>query len=153
MAAVARSRSVEFVKAAVDAVEPCSTGRGVTVRCGDRVVIGNAVVIAAGTPGASYRITGSRVDAEDVVQETWLRWHANKSAVERPEAWLTTVTARLALDRCRKIDRQRLTYVSPWLPEPVRTALPVSAHSDFDDPAELTERLDTLRIGLLVLLD
>ena len=103
--------------------------------------------------GLAYRITGSRVDAEDVVQETWLRWHANRSAVERPEAWLTTVTARLALDRCRRIEHQRLTYVGPWLPEPVRTALPVGAHSDFDDPAELAERLDTLRIGLLVLLD
>ena len=56
VAAVARSRSVEFVKATVDAVEPGSTGGGVTVRCGDRVVIANAVVIAAGTPGASQAL-------------------------------------------------------------------------------------------------
>lgn len=103
--------------------------------------------------GLAYRITGSRVDAEDVVQEAWLRWNDNHQTVERPEAWLTTVTARLALDRCRKIERQRLSYVGPWLPEPVRTALPVSVLSDLDDPAERVETLDTLRIGLLVLLD
>jgi RNA polymerase sigma-70 factor, ECF subfamily len=103
--------------------------------------------------GLAYRITGSRVDAEDVVQEAWLRWNDNHLRVERPQAWLTTVTARLALDRCRKIERQRLSYVGPWLPEPVRTALPISALSDLDDPAEQVETLDTLRIGLLVLLD
>ena len=103
--------------------------------------------------GLAYRITGSRVDAEDVVQEAWLRWNANHEIVERPDAWLTRVTARLALDRCRKIERQRLSYVGPWLPEPVRTALPVSAPSDSDDPAERVETLETLRIGLLVLLD
>jgi RNA polymerase sigma-70 factor, ECF subfamily len=103
--------------------------------------------------GLAYRITGSRVDAEDVVQEAWLRWNDNNLTVDRPQAWLTTVTARLALDRCRKIERQRLSYVGPWLPEPVRTALPVSAHSDLNDPAERVETLDTLRIGLLVLLD
>ena len=102
--------------------------------------------------GLAYRITGSRVDAEDVVQEAWLRWNANHLDVERPQAWLTTVTARLSLDRCRAIERQRLSYVGPWLPEPVRTELPLSTLSESGDPAERVETLDSLRIGLLVLL-
>ena len=67
--------------------------------------------------GLAYRITGSRADADDVVQEAWLRWdRSDQAAVERPGAWLTTVTSRIALDRLRAAQRAREAYVGPWLP-------------------------------------
>ena len=72
--------------------------------------------------GLAYRITGSRLDAEDVVQEAWERARrADSRAVERPAAWLTTVVARLALDHLKSAQRRRETYIGPWLPEPVVT--------------------------------
>jgi RNA polymerase sigma-70 factor (ECF subfamily) len=73
--------------------------------------------------GLAYRITGSRLDAEDIVQDAWLRaQRTDWRAVERPEAWLTTVVSRLALDELRSARRRRETYVGPWLPEPVRAS-------------------------------
>ena len=58
--------------------------------------------------GVAYRITGSRSDAEDVVQDAWLRWQrTERSTIERPEAWLTTVTSRIALDRLKSAQRTR----------------------------------------------
>ncbi|HEY6424218.1 MAG TPA: sigma factor, partial [Pseudonocardiaceae bacterium] len=73
-----------------------------------------------GTPVASpYRMLGVVADAEDVVQDASLRWQANDmGTVERPDAWLTTVTARLALDRLKAMRRRREDYVGPWPPEP-----------------------------------
>ena len=73
--------------------------------------------------GLAYRTLGSVAEAEDVVQEAWLRWStADHATIERPDAWLTTVTARLALDRLSSAQRRRETYVGPWLPEPVAVA-------------------------------
>ena len=70
--------------------------------------------------GLAYRITGSLADAEDVVQEAWVRWAAeDAAAVGNPGGWLTTVTSRLALDRLRAQRRRREVYVGPWLPDPV----------------------------------
>ena len=70
--------------------------------------------------GVAYRMLGIRADAEDVVQETYIRWHkADISEIEIPEAWLVTVTTRLAIDRLRKLSSQRETYIGPWLPEPL----------------------------------
>ncbi|SFB87294.1 RNA polymerase sigma-70 factor [Massilia yuzhufengensis] len=68
----------------------------------------------------AYRMLGIRADAEDVVQDAWLRWHASpKDGIASLEAWLVTVTTRLAIDRLRttKIDRE--AYVGWWLPEPI----------------------------------
>jgi RNA polymerase sigma-70 factor (ECF subfamily) len=68
-----------------------------------------------------YRLTGTFADAEDAVQDAWLRWQ--RSAVEPDDlrAWLTTVVSRLSLDRLRSAARRRETYVGEWLPEPVVT--------------------------------
>ena len=95
--------------------------------------------------GISYRILGSYADAEDVVQDAWLRWSGTDPAkVENPEAYLTTVVTRLSLDRLRRLKARREIYPGPWLPEPVAVDLgPESA-------AELT---DSLSLALLVVLE
>lgn len=67
--------------------------------------------------GIAYRVLGSMTDAEDVVQETFLRWYRHAPEVRSAEPWLVTVATRLAIDRLRI--RQREQYVGPWLPEPV----------------------------------
>ena len=68
-----------------------------------------------------YRITGSLADAEDAVQEAWLRWNARGDEVRDERAWLTTVVGRVCLDRLRSAAVRRERYVGPWLPEPLIT--------------------------------
>jgi RNA polymerase sigma-70 factor (ECF subfamily) len=88
---------------------------------------------------------GTIPDAEDVVQNVWFRWHALRPGeVERPEAWLTTVTTRIALDYLRSARRRRETYVGPWLPEPLVSE---------GGPAEAAELADSLRLGFITMLD
>jgi RNA polymerase sigma-70 factor (ECF subfamily) len=95
--------------------------------------------------GLAYRMLGSISDAEDVMQEAWLRWQlADRSPIERPTAWLTTVTSRCCLDRMRVTSRRREDYVGPWLPEPVAVQ---------PGPDEVVEMADTLTLGFLVILD
>src|SRR3954466_9430059 len=73
--------------------------------------------------GIAYRMLGSRADAEDVLQDAWLRWHEQDTAELRStEAWLTTMVTRLAIDRLRAAKTQRATYFGPWLPEPLAEA-------------------------------
>jgi RNA polymerase sigma-70 factor (ECF subfamily) len=110
--------------------------------------------------GLAYRMLGSRTDAEDVVQEAWIRYAATSVEPDNPAAWLTTVTSRLALDRLRSAPVRRERYVGPWLPEPVRTRYGAGSGSDEagtggdpDDPAEIVERAATLTLGFLVVLD
>jgi len=68
----------------------------------------------------AYRMLGTRADAEDVVQDAWLRWHDSARAeVQSPEAWLVTITTRLAIDRLRARMAERASYVGWWLPEPI----------------------------------
>lgn len=68
----------------------------------------------------AYRMLGTRADAEDVVQDAWLRWHDSARAeVQSPEAWLVTITTRLAIDRLRARMAERESYVGWWLPEPI----------------------------------
>jgi len=94
--------------------------------------------------GLAYRMLGSLADAEDVVQEVWLRWQRSDiSSIEQPQAWLTTVTTRVALDRSRAQMRRREDYPGPWLPEPLVQ----------DGPEEAAELADSLTLGFLVLLD
>ncbi|MCB7137981.1 RNA polymerase sigma factor SigJ [Cellulosimicrobium marinum] len=70
----------------------------------------------------AYEMTASAADAEDVVQDTWLRWDAqDRSDVQDPRAYLVRVTTRLALDRLRVLKRRRETHVGPWLPDPLLT--------------------------------
>jgi RNA polymerase sigma-70 factor (ECF subfamily) len=103
--------------------------------------------------GLAYRITGSRLDAEDVVQEAWERsQRAGPAGVDRPAAWLTTVVARLALDHLRSAQRRRETYVGPWLPEPVPTEH-VRGYLAAGDPAEMAELAESLTFGFLRLLE
>jgi RNA polymerase sigma-70 factor (ECF subfamily) len=95
--------------------------------------------------GLAYRITGSLADAEDVVQEAWIRWASrNADSVENPAGWLTTVTSRLALDRLRAQRRRREVYVGPWLPDPAPTSRTVE---------ETVELAESLTLGFLVILD
>ena len=79
--------------------------------------------------GIAYRMLGSVAEAEDIVQDAWLRWHeADHHTLDNAEAWLVTVTTRLALDRLRSAQRQREHYVGTWLPEPM-------VETDADGPA------------------
>ena len=94
--------------------------------------------------GLAYRITGSRHDADDVVQEAWIRFQREIQDLKTPEAWLTTVVSRLAIDRARVLKRERKHYVGPWLPEP--TSLDLS-------PEELAVRADSLTLAFLIVLD
>jgi len=70
--------------------------------------------------GIAYRMLGVRADAEDIVQEAWLRWqHGGGEEARIPEAWLVTVVTRLSIDRLRGAIAERERYVGPWLPEPL----------------------------------
>jgi RNA polymerase sigma-70 factor (ECF subfamily) len=71
--------------------------------------------------GVAYRMLGSAAEAEDVVQDAFLRWHGRAEAIEQDEAWLVTAVTRLCLDRLKSARHTRETYVGPWLPEPVPT--------------------------------
>ena len=95
--------------------------------------------------GVAYRMLGTVPDAEDVVQNVWFRWNRlTPGEVDRPAAWLTTATTRLALDHLRSVRRRRESYVGPWLPEPLVRE---------DGPAESAELAESLRLGFLTLLD
>jgi len=95
--------------------------------------------------GVAYRLLGSLADAEDVVQETWLRWSSvDLDSIDDPRAFLVRVTTRLGLDRLRRIKARREDYVGPWLPEPVLTA---------PDVAEDIERAESISLALIVVLE
>ncbi len=81
--------------------------------------------------GVAYRMLGSVTEAEDVVQDAYLRWHdADHLSVTDVRAYLTTVTSRLCLDRLRAAHRHRETYVGPWLPEPLLDVPDTSADAE-----------------------
>ncbi|HKF84443.1 MAG TPA: RNA polymerase sigma factor SigJ [Candidatus Limnocylindrales bacterium] len=93
----------------------------------------------------AYRMLGERSDAEDVVQEAWLRWSAEpRDSVRDPGAFLVTMTSRLSLDRLRRVAARRESYVGEWLPEPVDTVI---------DPLDATVLAETISYGLLVVLE
>jgi RNA polymerase sigma-70 factor (ECF subfamily) len=95
--------------------------------------------------GVAYRILGSATDAEDVVQEAWLRWaNVDSSEVANPRAFLVRVVTRLAIDRLRRTKARRESYVGPWLPEPV-----VSDRDAADDVA----LAESVSMALLVVLE
>jgi len=97
--------------------------------------------------GVAYRMLGSRGDAEDMVQETWLRWHrAPQEEVRMPQAWLVTTITRLCIDRLRQMRAERESYIGPWLPEPlVGQALP--------PPDEAVELASDLSVAFLAVLE
>ncbi len=97
----------------------------------------------------AYRMLGSVSEAEDVVQEAFLRLHrarAGGQRIESPRAYLSTVVSRLSLDHLRSAGVRRETYVGEWLPEPLVT-------SADDDPARKAEMADSLSLAFLVLLE
>jgi RNA polymerase sigma-70 factor, ECF subfamily len=84
--------------------------------------------------GLAYRMLGSRAEAEDIVQEAYVRWHqAASGRIDSPEAWLVTTTSRLAIDRLRRLKTERDAYVGPWLPEPIVTTPPPDRHLELSD--------------------
>lgn len=96
--------------------------------------------------GLAYRMLGTRDDAEDVLQDAYIRWHnADVASIETPEAWLVTAVTRLSIDRLRKASTQRETYIGPWLPEPIM----ISNQPSPQDDAELASGLSIAFIALL----
>lgn len=101
--------------------------------------------------GLAYRMLGTPADAEDVLHDAWLRWHAHDTAaLDDPEAWLVTVTTRLALDRLRRAKTERTHYPGPWLPEPLVDG---DAQPGAETPEALLERDQTLTLSFLTLLE
>jgi RNA polymerase sigma-70 factor (TIGR02957 family) len=95
--------------------------------------------------GIAYRMLGSATEAEDIVQETWLRWQGtDRSVVQDPPAFLATATTRLAINALQSARARRETYVGPWLPEPVDTS---------SDPTLGAERAEALGFAVLVMLE
>ncbi len=88
--------------------------------------------------GLAYRMTGSAADAEDIVQDAYVRWHeADVERIDNAEAWLVTTTTRLAIDRLRRLKTERESYAGPWLPAPVIAAPPPDGHLDLADDLSL----------------
>jgi RNA polymerase sigma-70 factor (ECF subfamily) len=101
--------------------------------------------------GLAYRMLGTPADAEDVLHDAWLRWHAqDTAALDDPEAWLVTVTTRLALDRLRRAKLEREHYTGPWLPEPL---VDETTRASVDAPDAALERDQTLTLSFLTLLE
>ncbi|SMG60923.1 sigma-70 family RNA polymerase sigma factor [Paraburkholderia susongensis] len=95
----------------------------------------------------AYRMLGSRAEAEDVVQDAWLKWHlADTRAVQTPAAWLTTLTTRMAIDRFRQAQRERASQATGWLPEPWLDEVAPSAE-------ELALRTADMSYGVMLLLE
>ncbi|MBA4866488.1 RNA polymerase sigma-70 factor [Streptomyces sp. PSKA54] len=95
--------------------------------------------------GIAYRVLGSVVEAEDIVQEAWLRWqNTDRAAINEPAAFLATVTARLAINFAQSARVRRESYAGPWLPEPVDTSM---------DPQLGAERAEALDLAVLFLLE
>ena len=99
--------------------------------------------------GVAYRMLGRWSEAEDAVQDAFLRWQAADSrAIERPTAWLTTVVVRLCLDRMRRAKASREVYVGPWLPEPILTPEGGERRDE-----EVQSFADDLSLGLMLVLE
>ncbi|CAE6758234.1 sigma-70 family RNA polymerase sigma factor [Paraburkholderia nemoris] len=95
----------------------------------------------------AYRMLGSRAEAEDVVQDVWLKWHlADTQEVLTPAAWLTTITTRAAIDRLRHVQRERASQAAGWLPEPWLDGVAPSAE-------ELALRAAEMSYGVMLLLE
>ncbi|MDT0466908.1 RNA polymerase sigma-70 factor [Streptomyces sp. DSM 41699] len=93
----------------------------------------------------AYRILGSAADAEDAVQDAWIKWSAaDRSQVAQPKAYLTRIVSNLALERLRSTRHQRETYVGPWLPEPILTG---------GDVAEAATVTESVSMAMLVVLE
>ncbi len=100
--------------------------------------------------GVAYRMLGRVADAEDVVQDAWLRWAgADHAEVREPRAFLVRITTRLAIDRLRQVQARRESYVGPWLPEPLAT----DATGSPPDGAERAVFAETVTLAVLVVME
>jgi RNA polymerase sigma-70 factor (ECF subfamily) len=100
--------------------------------------------------GVAYRMLGRVADAEDVVQEAWLRWSgADRGEVREPRAYLVRITTRLAIDRLHQIQSRNESYVGPWLPEPYVTDF----GDTVPDAAERAVLADSVSLAVLVVLE
>ncbi|MFI8230216.1 RNA polymerase sigma-70 factor [Streptomyces sp. NPDC085900] len=120
-----------------------------TASLGDAASLGEATrAFLAARPqlfGIAYRVLGSATEAEDIVQEAWLRWqNTDRGAVREPAAFLATITARLAINLAQSARVRRESYTGPWLPEPVDTRA---------DPQLGAERAEALDMAVLFLLE
>jgi RNA polymerase sigma-70 factor (TIGR02957 family) len=101
----------------------------------------------------AYQMLGSVADAEDTVQDAWLRWSAHdRTDVTDPRAYLVQIVSRLALDRLGSARARRESYVGPWLPEPLLTA-PVASGPPPPDPTDAAELGEQVSLALLVVLE
>jgi len=97
--------------------------------------------------GIAYRMLGSVADAEDMVQETFLRWQkGDRTEIKSAKAWLTTVVTRLCINHLKLARVQREEYVGPWLPEPI-------VAEEAADPLENAEQAESLSMAFLVILE
>jgi RNA polymerase sigma-70 factor (ECF subfamily) len=97
--------------------------------------------------GIAYRMLGSVMDAQDIVQESYLRWHQSADeSIRSPRAWLTTVVTRLCINHLQLARVKRESYVGAWLPEPI-------VDEKAGNPADATQLADSLSLGFLVLLE
>ncbi|WP_208006827.1 RNA polymerase sigma factor SigJ [Aeromicrobium phragmitis] len=109
--------------------------------------------------GLSYRLLGSLADAEDAVQETYIRWHRlsddERRSIANPRAWLITTASRIGLDMLKTARARREQYVGEWLPEPVPVAARWSSQgaSGAVDPAERATVGDSVEMALLIVLE
>ncbi|MET7698764.1 RNA polymerase sigma-70 factor [Streptomyces sp. NPDC005485] len=100
--------------------------------------------------GVAYRMLGRVADAEDVVQEAWLRWSgADRDEVREPRGYLVRITTRLAIDRLRHVQSRKEAYVGPWLPEPYAT----DYADTVPDTAERAVLADSVSLAVLVVLE
>src|SRR5215813_3803016 len=92
----------------------------------------------------AYRMLGSASDAEDVLQDAWMRYRsADESSIRSPKAFATTIVTRLCLDRLKSARNQREEYIGPWLPEPILT-------SHLKTPDAVLQNAESLTLAFLV---
>jgi RNA polymerase sigma-70 factor, ECF subfamily len=97
--------------------------------------------------GLAYRMLGSRADADDVLQDAWLRWQGcERRELRSPEAWLTTVVTRLSIDRLRAAKKEREAYTGTWLPEPLVDEEPAT-------PEQASELASDVSMAFLMVLE
>ncbi|WP_049580155.1 RNA polymerase sigma factor SigJ [Streptomyces sp. SBT349] len=102
----------------------------------------------------AYRMLGRVTDAEDTVQEAWLRWSAgDRSDVQEPRAYLVRIVSRLAIDRLRQLTARKETYVGPWLPEPLPTDRAVLGPEAAPDGADRAVLADTVSYAVLLVME
>ena len=135
--------------------EPGRTGPGGAAGAGRADAAGVYADLRPLMFSIAYRMLGSVTEAEDIVQEAFLRYHrvvAENGPPDSPKAYLSAVTTRLCIDQLRSARARRLSYVGDWLPEPLLTG-PAPLTEPAPDPAALAEQADSLSMAFLLLLE